>query len=459
MSSLLSPSSSPSDRKTIIINPNLFSLNTTRKKNKPDKSIKIRNTVEAENRHNRTTRQKIISSIRKQQQENYKKMIEEYNRKIGGNNNDNDNMRSRGINNIDLDKEPALSASAAPQSSSAEFKQSLEFLKSSVSANATKDAELASSSPLAEHRLKYYHKMDEEAKKRAHSSTLKISPLSKSDLENRGISISPAAAAIAASVKSDQMSLSNHNPDSQHLQEYITGVGVGAGVSSFNNENGTPLILSSNNNNVLPPPQYGVLKNGDLPTYRAYYNKTQKIRPVQINDEKNMFQPHNNIFAINNNSLKSPPPPAKNLHLAGLHNHAHNQPHTQHPQLTPKQEFMQNQINKPLKKKLQNQYQRKTAKRTFHVGKSKYTPRVGVLVSNKTIRKNVETKLHDLKKTPIEDVRNYLIKRGLIKIGSVSPEDVLRKIYESSVMIDGEIQNHNKEITLHNYFLGAEHSK
>jgi hypothetical protein len=40
---------------------------------------------------------------------------------------------------------------------------------------------------------------------------------------------------------------------------------------------------------------------------------------------------------------------------------------------------------------------------------------------------------------------------GFIKVGSTSPDDVLRKIYESVNMIGGEVKNHNSENLLYNY--------
>ena len=51
--------------------------------------------------------------------------------------------------------------------------------------------------------------------------------------------------------------------------------------------------------------------------------------------------------------------------------------------------------------------------------------------------------------------KKYLIKNGFIKVGSVAPNDVMRKMYESAILVGGEIQNHNSENLLYNY-LNAE---
>lgn len=95
--------------------------------------------------------------------------------------------------------------------------------------------------------------------------------------------------------------------------------------------------------------------------------------------------------------------------------------------------------------------QKKTRRRTYKIGKSKVVPKISVLVSNKTIRKDISTKTQLLKQVPIQDIRKYLMKRGFIKVGSVAPNDVLRKMYESAILICGEVQNHNPDNLLYNF--------
>ena len=85
------------------------------------------------------------------------------------------------------------------------------------------------------------------------------------------------------------------------------------------------------------------------------------------------------------------------------------------------------------------------------MGKSKVHPKVSVLVSNKTIRNQVNKKASDLKQTPISEVKKYLMQKGFIKVGSTAPHDVLRRMYESSQMIGGEITNYNSDNLLYNY--------
>jgi hypothetical protein len=112
--------------------------------------------------------------------------------------------------------------------------------------------------------------------------------------------------------------------------------------------------------------------------------------------------------------------------------------------------------NERAKKYLKQKKQKRIMKRTFRVGKSKFHPRVSVLVSNQTMRNKVQHALSNLKNTPIEEVRRFLVKKGLIRVGSSCPNDVLRKMYESANLLCGEMQNHNPDNLLYNYLNHAE---
>ena len=100
---------------------------------------------------------------------------------------------------------------------------------------------------------------------------------------------------------------------------------------------------------------------------------------------------------------------------------------------------------------------KKTLKRTFRIGKSLKDQKISVLVSNKTIRKEISNTDIALKQTSMIDVRRYLVKHGLIKIGSSTPPDVLRQMYESASLMCGNVVNHNSETLMYN-FLNANQS-
>ena len=95
--------------------------------------------------------------------------------------------------------------------------------------------------------------------------------------------------------------------------------------------------------------------------------------------------------------------------------------------------------------------QKKTLKRTFTIGKSNKDKTISVLVSNKTKRHQVSNQDFELKSTPMIDVRRYLVKHGLIKIGTISPPEVLRKMYESASLICRDVTNHNSDTLMYNY--------
>ena len=203
---------------------------------------------------------------------------------------------------------------------------------------------------------------------------------------------------------------------------------------------------------LLPPPTYGCLKNGILPTYRTLKARGDlggSSNPPQINT----LPPLNNI-----NQNLSPPISAVTSQCGG------GSPRL--PRLTPEQQraelkqFLEKR--KEEKERVQrvkrqrnlvnpSKKQKRTTTRTFRVGKSKHYPKVGVLIPNKTIRTQVLAKKQKIRETPLQDVRKYLIKKGLIRVGSSCPNDVLRQMYESSMMMCGEIQNHNPDNLLYNY--------
>ena len=48
------------------------------------------------------------------------------------------------------------------------------------------------------------------------------------------------------------------------------------------------------------------------------------------------------------------------------------------------------------------------------------------------------------------------MKHGFIKVGSATPNDVLRKMYETATLVCGEIVNHNPDNLLFNFMNSKE---
>jgi hypothetical protein len=206
-------------------------------------------------------------------------------------------------------------------------------------------------------------------------------------------------------------------------------------VHSINNEK-----LETSSIKVPEIPKYGCLKNGSLPTYRSWLNKTQRNSTPYNTPPPQTFVRNTIEHAIpvaepnlvqeapiraNENLLRSS---AVAQTMAKLHTIQNNE----------------RMMNK-------KQRQKRTIRRTYKIGKSKVLPKISVLVSNRTIRNNISTKSQLLKQVPIQDVKKFLIKRGFIKVGSTAPNDVLRKMYETASLICGDVQNHNPENLLYNF--------
>lgn len=212
-------------------------------------------------------------------------------------------------------------------------------------------------------------------------------------------------------------------------------------------------------------PTYGCLKNGNLPTYRNYCNRTAKSHSGQempiISRETPLLQ----VSEMQAQPAQAPQMQTQAIATPLVPSSKPFQPEEAQKPLTggsraeriksPAELLLIEKVKqkaestkpKPINKKI-----KKIMRRTYRTGKDKYRPKVSVLLPNKTIRRNVTTKSYLLKQTPIEEIRKTLLKQGFIKIGSSAPNDVLRKMYESIQMIGGDINNHNPDNLLYNFF-------
>jgi len=108
--------------------------------------------------------------------------------------------------------------------------------------------------------------------------------------------------------------------------------------------------------------------------------------------------------------------------------------------------------NENVKKKKKRIMKIKKCTRTIKrkLGKIDGTRKVAVLIKSRESRKGVQTEKVKLGQVSIIDIKKYLKDKNLIKSGSKSPNDVLRKMYEQAILT-GDITNKSDGILLHNY--------
>ena len=227
-------------------------------------------------------------------------------------------------------------------------------------------------------------------------------------------------------------------------------------MNALNSETAqTPIVLSQpyKIDNGLP---YGCLKNGIKPGYKEW-NKTQRNMVVtnpnlsvvidpnitsNISERENRLQNLKNkikekqlvISNTNTNIITTeqgnPVVFEENtsLEVPKIANETNNNP----------------EIVEPYKQIL-----KRTIRKKYTLGKTKNNRTVGILIKDRNTRKQVLTAQRELKKKSVNDIKTYLKDHNLIKVGSNAPNDVLRKMYESS-MLAGEITNSNSDTLLHN---------
>ena len=165
----------------------------------------------------------------------------------------------------------------------------------------------------------------------------------------------------------------------------------------------------------IPEVPYGCLKNGMKPTYRNWVRKTQKLSDIS---KMNVVPPT--------------PEEVDRLKMRLNQNLQHGTSSGGNPKF--KKKYL---------------IKRKSRKR-YKLGKQKHNRTISVLIKGSTMRKKINQEKIMLSKKSIHDIKNYLKKHGLLKAGSSCPEDVLRKMYESTILT-GYVKNNNKDVLLHNF--------
>ena len=186
-------------------------------------------------------------------------------------------------------------------------------------------------------------------------------------------------------------------------------------------------------------PSYGCLKNGSLPTFREFKNKTVK-KPCGDSNISLTINEVNSTPIINPIIIEPEKPPEN--------------PETQENTLTLVNDLVPVNIddfgtanivpNAPVQEK--SLTKPKTIKYTL----GKKDNIVSVLIKNAHTRKNIVDSIMRVKETKITDMKKYLKQHNLLKSGSKCPPDIIKKIYEQSFLC-GIIKNHNKDNLIENF--------
>jgi hypothetical protein len=184
---------------------------------------------------------------------------------------------------------------------------------------------------------------------------------------------------------------------------------------------------------IKEEPPHGCLKQGNKPTFREWANKMLKKPADAIknifggssnSNSSNSGNTENNI-STNTGNTSTGTPGINNLSTGGSSN------------INPEDiTGMRVKIRKTLKKK-------------YRVGK--HDDVVGVLLKNKESQRHIQKQHLTLKQKSIGDIRKHLYEKNLLKIGSNAPPDVLRRLYEDSILT-GDVKNTNNGVLVHNFF-------
>ena len=218
-------------------------------------------------------------------------------------------------------------------------------------------------------------------------------------------------------------------------------------MENFNHSNNTDNTYSLNSL-IKPPPKYGILKGGKRPLYSQRKNKLNNlISNYNANFDANFDNDTMGVdgeFNINTNL---------NSEYQNNEDEFGEFKNNVLPNIKIDTELKKNLKRNEMKQNLKrNQVirKKKTYKRKLKLGKR--GNKVSVLIKNNKTRKKVKHEHGKLKAKPIEEIKRYLRRHNLIKVGTTAPERVLRDLFETS-FLSGDVYNKNKDILLHNYML------
>ena len=198
--------------------------------------------------------------------------------------------------------------------------------------------------------------------------------------------------------------------------------------------NTQPMENKSSSFSHAPAPPYGCLKGGNKPTFRQY-NKT--LKKTHKSNQEIPINTSNNFDGHKTDVIDTPV-----INLTSIKFEEDKTFDTRKEKLQNLKNMMKTE--KPKKRRIKT----RRIRRKITLGKVKN--KVGVLVKSKQTRKIIKNEVSVLKKKPIQEIKSYLKKHNLIKIGSSAPDYIFRTMYENAYL-SGDISNKNDEILLHNW--------
>lgn len=209
-----------------------------------------------------------------------------------------------------------------------------------------------------------------------------------------------------------------------------------------------PLIPDESINiNTIPLEQNIVTEENIKLKIKDIDTGTQLIEKMKSNIKQSKQRQNTLSFNVNNHTIKSSPlysnlkggtrPTYREL------NKTHKNYNTLHPKITI-DENKNMKMTIPSKKLIT----RKTKTIKYNLGKR--GKNINILIKNNNTRKKIKQELMSLRKKPILEVKEYLHDKNLIKTGTLAPNDVLREIYEQSIL-SGDLINNNRNNLIHNF--------
>ena len=173
---------------------------------------------------------------------------------------------------------------------------------------------------------------------------------------------------------------------------------------------------------IKPPPQYGILKGGPMPTMREWKRRTQKN-----------YQP-----PIHQSIPPSIPPSTSPTPSTSSTSSKTSSTPPGHHSTKPAQSSID-----ILKRKVENK---------FKLGPSKDKKTTSIFITNRRTRKKIQDDIQVLNKASISQVKSYLKKYHLYKSGSDAPPDLLREIYRSAHLAGKPVVNKSPDNLIHNFY-------